>query len=58
MDLEQAIKTAMDYEGKVYKTYLDAMDEATDEVGKRVFKTLCDEEKGHLDYLRERFDPS
>jgi rubrerythrin len=56
MDLEQAIKTAMDYEGKVYKTYLEAMEEATDEVGKRVFKTLCDEEKGHLDYLRERLD--
>jgi len=56
MDLEQAITTAMDYEGKVYKTYLEAMDEATDEVGKRVFKTLCDEEKEHIDYLRERLD--
>jgi rubrerythrin len=56
MDLELAIKTAMDYEGKVYRTYLEAMDEATDKVGKKVFKTLCDEEKGHIDYLRERLD--
>jgi len=56
MELELAIKTAIDYEGKVYGTYLQAMDDATDEVGKRVFKTLCDEEKEHLSYLRDRLE--
>jgi rubrerythrin len=54
MNLEQAITTAIEYETKVYKTYLEAMDQAVDEVGKRVFKTLCEEEKGHLKYLSER----
>jgi rubrerythrin len=56
MNLEEAIKTAIDYEGKVYGMYLQAMEEATDEVGKRVFKTLCDEEKEHLSYLRDRLE--
>lgn len=56
MNLEEAIKSAIEYEGKVHKTYLEAMDKATDDVGKRVFKTLCDEEKRHLVYLRERLD--
>ena len=56
MNLEEAIKTAIDYEGKVYATYVEAMDAATDEVGRRVFKTLRDEEKGHLDYLRARLE--
>ena len=54
MDLEQAIRTALEYEGRVYKTYMMAKEAATDDIGKRVFSTLCDEEKGHLDYLRER----
>lgn len=56
MKLDEAITTAIDYEGKVHKTYLEAMEKATDEIGKRVFKTLCDEEKGHLIYLRKRLD--
>jgi rubrerythrin len=56
MNLEEAIKTALDFEGKVYRTYLEAMDATDNEAGRRVFKTLCDEEKGHLDYLRQRLD--
>lgn len=54
MNLEEAIKTAISYESKVHKTYLDAKDQATSEVAKRVFKTLCDEEMMHLNYLNER----
>jgi len=56
MNLDDAIKTAIEYETKVYKVYLDAMDKASDDVGKRVFKVLRDEEKGHLKYLRARLD--
>jgi rubrerythrin len=56
MELEEAIKTAIDYESRVHKTYMQAMEETTDAAGKRVFKTLCDEEKGHLKYLRSRLD--
>jgi len=56
MELEEAIRTAIDYESRVHKTYMQAMEETTDVAGKRVFKTLCDEEKGHLKYLRSRLD--
>jgi len=56
MKLDEAIKTAIEYEGKVHKTYLEAMEKATDEIGKRVFKVLCDEEKRHLEYLNERLN--
>jgi rubrerythrin len=56
MNLEEAIRTAIEYEGKVHKTYAEALDKATDEVAKRVFKILCDEERGHLKYLRERLE--
>ena len=56
MELEEAIKTALEYEGRVHKTYLDAMQAASSDVGKRIFTTLRDEEKEHLRYLRERLD--
>jgi len=56
MELEEAIKIALEYEGKVYGTYVEATDKATNEVAKRVFRTLADEEKGHIEYLKERLD--
>ena len=54
MTLEEAIKTAIDYETKVRDVYLDNVSDITDETGQRVFKTLGDEEQGHLDYLNSR----
>lgn len=54
MTLEEAIKTAIDYETKVRDTYLEAVGSTTDEKGKRIFKVLADEEQGHLDYLESR----
>lgn len=51
MNLEQAIKTALEYENKVHETYKEAMDKAEDEVGKRVFGVLAKEELGHIQYL-------
>ncbi|NIO29569.1 MAG: hypothetical protein GTO29_13560 [Candidatus Latescibacteria bacterium] len=56
MNLDEAIRTALDYEGRVHRTYQEAMEKATSEPGKRVFKALCDEEMGHIKYLRERLD--
>lgn len=56
MDLEEAIRTAIDYESQVHRTYREAMDLTTDAAGRRVFETLCKEEQGHLKYLRERLD--
>lgn len=54
MNLEEAIKTAITYESRVYNTYRDAMEKAESEAGRRVFETLCKEEKEHVEYLRER----
>ncbi len=54
MTLDEAITTALDYEGKVYKTYMDAAEQAHDEVAMRVFRALANEEKGHISYLGER----
>jgi rubrerythrin len=56
MSLDEAIRAAMEYEGKVHKTYSEAMQAATDDKARRFFKTLCDEEKEHLEYLAERLD--
>ena len=56
MNLEEAIKTAMEYEAKVHRTYSEALEKSTDQVGKRVFRTLCEEERSHLKYLKERLD--
>jgi len=56
MNLDEAIQAALEFEGGVHKTYQVAMEKVTDETAKRVFKVLCDEEMGHIDYLRERLD--
>ena len=51
MNLEQAIKTAIEYENKVHATYIEAEEKANDPVGKRIFGVLAKEELGHIDYL-------
>lgn len=56
MTLEEAIKTALEYEQGVYRIYLEAMEKSSDPAAQRIFKVLCDEEMGHLTYLRQRFD--
>ena len=56
MELDEAIKTAIEYEAGVHRTYQEAMQRATDAKAKRFFEVLRDEEMGHLKYLRERLD--
>jgi rubrerythrin len=56
MNLEQAITTALEYEGRVHKTYSEAVEKAEHDVARKVFKTLCDEEMGHIKYLHERLE--
>jgi rubrerythrin len=51
MNLEEAIKTAIEYENKVHATYKEAEEKAADPVGKRVFGVLAKEELGHIEYL-------
>lgn len=56
MDLEQAIKTALEFENKVCGTYAEAMEKAEDPVARRVFGTLAREEQGHVEYLEHCLD--
>lgn len=56
MTLEEAIKTAIEYETRVRDVYIEARAAANNEVGRRVFKFLAKEEQGHLDYLKQRLD--
>jgi rubrerythrin len=56
MTLEEAIRTAIEYEIRVRDTYAEAMDEATDDQGRKIFKVLADEEQGHIDYLQSRLE--
>ena len=51
MNLEQAIKTALEYENKVFMIYKEAEEKASDPVGKRIFSVMAKEEQGHIDYL-------
>jgi rubrerythrin len=56
MTLAEAIQTALQYEGRVISIYSDAMRRSQDPIGKRVFKTLNDDEVSHVRYLKEKLD--
>lgn len=54
MTIEEAIKTAIEYEIKVRDCYLNNLDNISDDMGRRVFKVLGDEEQGHVDFLESQ----
>ncbi len=54
MTLEEAIKTAINYEIKVRDLYLGSLDNIRDETGRRVFSVLGKEEQGHIDFLEAK----
>ncbi len=54
MTIEEALKTAIEYEIKVRNAYLDNLEAISDPTGRRVFQLLGDEEQGHVDYLESR----
>ena len=54
MTLEEAIRTAIEYEVKVRDVYRDAVDSISDESGRRVVQQLAVEEQDHVDYLTTR----
>jgi rubrerythrin len=56
MTIEEAIKTAIEYEVKVRDAYLHAAKNSADETGKKIFKVLGQEEQTHVNYLRERLE--
>jgi rubrerythrin len=56
MKLDEAIKIALEYEVGVHGIYLEAIDKTADPDGQRIFKVLCDEEMGHVAYLKNRLE--
>jgi rubrerythrin len=56
MTLDEAIKTALHYEGRVIAVYFDAMHRSQDPIAKKVFKTLNEDEASHVRYLKEKLD--
>ena len=54
MNLETAIKTAIEYETRIRDLYLDASGDIPDPVGKALFRALGEDEQYHLSYLQDR----
>ena len=52
MTLEEAIKTAIEYEIKIRDVYREAGLAVDDEAGKRIFEALGNDEQHHIDYLQ------
>jgi rubrerythrin len=51
MDIDLAIKTALEYENNVVKVYEEAAAATLDPAGKRMFGVLVRDEKSHVRYL-------
>ncbi|UCF72064.1 MAG: ferritin family protein [Deltaproteobacteria bacterium] len=54
MTIEEALKTAIEFEDQVRDIYHSAMGCISGPVGKRVFRMLAKEEQDHLDYLQSK----
>ena len=54
MTLEEAINTAIEYEIRIRDIYRQAQAAVADEVGRRLFDTLGNDEQHHIDYLRHK----
>ena len=54
MTIEEAIKTAIEYEIRIRDIYLEAVAAVNDAVGKQVFETLGNDEQRHIDYLQHK----
>ena len=56
MTLEEAIKTAIEYEIKIRDVYREAETALDDEAGKRIFAALGNDEQHHIDYLHHTLE--
>jgi rubrerythrin len=56
MTIEEAIKTSLQFENRVVGVYRQAVNEAQDPVGKKVFQSLADDEVKHVEYLEHKLE--
>lgn len=54
MNIEEAIKTAIEYEERVTDVYQKYADEFQSEIGSKIFRTLGKEEEDHVAYLKDK----
>jgi len=54
MTIEEAMKTAIEYEIRIRDIYREAEAAVDVEAGKRIFETLAKEEQHHVDYLEHK----
>ena len=54
MTIEEAMKTAIEYEIRIRDIYLEAVAAVDGMAGKRIFKTLAKDEQQHVDYLEHK----
>jgi len=54
MNIEEAIKTALEYEDKVTDVYTKYAKKFESKVGKKIFETLGKEEEDHVNYLKAK----
>ena len=56
MNIEEAIKTAIEYEIRIRDVYREAVTTVDDAVGKRIFDTLGQDEQRHIDFLEHKLE--
>ena len=56
MTVEEAIKTAIEYETRIRDIYREAADAVNDPEGKRIFELLGQDEQSHVDYLHYQLE--
>ncbi len=56
MTIEEAIKTAIEFEIRIRDVYREAAAAVDDDAGKRIFDTLGNDEQRHIDYLEYKLD--
>ncbi len=54
MQIEEAIKTAIEYEVRIREHYVESQDAAKDPVARRVFGLMASEENDHVKYLEKK----
>ena len=56
MKLNEAIKTALEFENRIRDLYREAVESTDDPEGKKIFQDLADDEHDHVRYLESRLD--
>lgn len=56
MTLEEAIKTALDYETRIRDIYREAAEKISDPRGKKILQLLGDDEQLHIEHLLDRLE--